>query len=115
MKTLPFARFDQLAGIPLLVEETRIWPEDTLDAFLVVIPEADGHATAFGQRLSWLYSWSPVSVEAWFSPLWTVKSASVEEEMTTCTPLSCGCFQVLRHCGLAHLWYCLEKLDTCVL
>ena len=53
-----------------------IWPEDLLDAYVTLIPKADGDATPLGQRPlcvlrasvrlrhldSWLRSWLPLSV-----------------------------------------------------
>ena len=89
--------FDCLARILSEVEEVGVWPEGLLDAYIALIPLADGDATPLGQRpLSvllvvfctwasarmvhwgeWFKSWVPdsvysagggrSSVEAWYS------------------------------------------------
>ena len=94
---MPVSWFDQLARILTEVEDVGVWPDGLLDAYIAMIPKADGDATPFGQRpLSvlpivcriwasarmgkldgWFRSWVPDSVfsagggrgsvEAWFS------------------------------------------------
>ena len=89
--------FDELARILTLVEDTGIWPDGFLDAYIAMIPKTDGDATPLGQRPlsvlpvvyrlwastrmgqleSWFKSWVPDSVfsaggvrgsvEAWYT------------------------------------------------
>ena len=96
MKVLPVSWYDELARILTLAEDTGVWPEGLLDAYIAMIPKSDGDATPLGQRpLSvlpvvyrvwasarmvqledWFKSWVPDSVfsagggrgsvEAWF-------------------------------------------------
>ena len=97
LKALLVSWFDELARILTLVEDTGIWPDGLLDAYIAMVPKSDGVATPLGQRpLSvlpvvyrvwasarmvqhegWLKSWDPDPVfsagggrgpvEAWFS------------------------------------------------
>ena len=97
LKVLPLPWFDCLARILSEVEEGGRWPEGLLDAYIALIPLADGDATPLGQRpLSvllvvhriwasarmvhweeWFKSWVPdsvysagggrSSVEAWYT------------------------------------------------
>ena len=96
-KVLPVSWFDGLARILPGVEDSGIWPEGLLDAYIAMTPKVDGNATPLGQRpLSvlpvvcrvwasarmrqlndWFHSWHPdsvfsaggrrSSVEAWFT------------------------------------------------
>ena len=50
LKVLPVAWFDGLARILTVVEDTRIWPDGLLDAYITMIPKVDGDATPLGQR-----------------------------------------------------------------
>ena len=50
LKVLPVSWFDGLARILSKVEETGVWPEGLLDAFIAMIPKTDGDATPLGQR-----------------------------------------------------------------
>ena len=43
-------RFVGLARILSKVEDTGVWPEGLLDAYIAMIPETDGDATPLGQR-----------------------------------------------------------------
>ena len=81
LKALPVSWFDELARILTLVEDTGIWPDGLLDAYIAMIPKTDGDAT-LGQRPlsvlpvvfriwasarivqleSWFKSWVPDSV-----------------------------------------------------
>ena len=47
---LPASWFDGLARILSKVEETGIWPEGLLDAYIGMIPKTDGDAIPLGQR-----------------------------------------------------------------
>ena len=97
LKALPLPWFDGLARILRLVEETGIWPDGLLDAYVALIPKSGGDATLLGQRPlcvlpvvhrvwasarmmqlePWFKSWVPSSVysagggrssvDAWFS------------------------------------------------
>ena len=42
--------FDGLARILSKVEETSVWPEGLLDAYIALILKTDGDATHLGQR-----------------------------------------------------------------
>ena len=50
LKVLPVAWFDGLAKILTRVEETGVWPDGLLDAYITMIPKVDGDATPLGQR-----------------------------------------------------------------
>ena len=49
-KVLPVSWFDGLARILSCVEDSGVWPEGLLDAYIAVIPEVDCDATPSGQR-----------------------------------------------------------------
>ena len=49
-KTLPPPWFDGLARILRLVEETGVWPDGLLDAYVAMIPKSGGDATPLGHR-----------------------------------------------------------------
>ena len=49
-KALPLPRFSGLAILLELVETTGIWLQGLLDAYIAVIPKADGDSTPLGQR-----------------------------------------------------------------
>ena len=96
-KALPVSWLDGLARILSRVEDTGVWLEGLLDAYIAMIPKTDGDATPLGQRpLSvlpiayrfwasarmlqledWCWSWVPdsvisagggrSSVEAWYT------------------------------------------------
>ena len=53
LKSLLVSWFDELAGILTLVEDTGVWPDGLLDAYIVMIPETDGDATPLGQSRIW--------------------------------------------------------------
>ena len=110
LKVLPVSWYDGLARILSLVEDTGIWPDGLLDAYIILIPKTDGDATSLGQRpLSvlhvvyrvwastrmsqledWFQSWVPQSVfsagggrgsaEAWYS-----SSLDIEEVLSGAT------------------------------
>ena len=99
LKVLPVSWYDGLARILTAVEDTGVWPDGLLDAYIAMIPKTDGDATPLGQRpLSvlpvvyrlwastrmvqlgeWFRSWVPDSVfsagggrgsvEAWYTSL----------------------------------------------
>ena len=50
IQALPLPWFSGLAILLELVESTGVWPRGLLDAYLAMIPEADGDSTPFGQR-----------------------------------------------------------------
>ena len=50
LKVLPVSWFDELARILSLVEDTGVWPDGLLDAYIAMIPKTDGDATPLGQR-----------------------------------------------------------------
>ena len=49
-KALPVSWFDGLARIFSKVEETGVWPDGLLDAYIAMIPKADRDASPLGQR-----------------------------------------------------------------
>ena len=74
VKALPVSGFDGLARILSKVEDTGVWPEGLLDAFIAIIPETDGDATPLGQRplgvlpmayRIWASAWM-LQLEDWF-------------------------------------------------
>ena len=97
LKALPLPWFSGLAILLELVESTGNWPQGLLDAYIAMIPKADGDSTPLGQRplsvlpvvyrlwaslrlghlREWVEGWLPKcvysfgngfsSVEAWFS------------------------------------------------
>ena len=74
LKVLPVSWFDELARILTLVEDTGVWPDGLLDAYIAMIPKTDGDATHLGQRplsvLPVVYRiWASarmVQLEGWF-------------------------------------------------
>ena len=64
LKVLPVYWYDDLARILTKVEDLGVWPNGLLDAYIAMIPKADGDATLPGQRpLSVL----PIVVRIWAS------------------------------------------------
>ena len=74
LKVLLVSWFDELARILTLVEDTGVWPDGLLDAYIAMIPKTDGDATPLGQRplnvLPFVYrigaSTRMVQLEGWF-------------------------------------------------
>ena len=50
IKALPLPSVSGLSILQELVETTGVWPQGLLDAFIAMIPEADGDSTPLGQR-----------------------------------------------------------------
>ena len=50
IKALPLPWFSGLAILLELVETTGVWPQGLLDAYIAMIPKADGDSTPQGQR-----------------------------------------------------------------
>ena len=50
LKVLPVSWYDGLARILSTVEDTGVWPDGLLDAYITMIPKTDGDATPLGQR-----------------------------------------------------------------
>ena len=50
IKALPLPWFSGLAILLELVESTSIWPQGLLDAYIAMIPKADGDSAPLGQR-----------------------------------------------------------------
>ena len=81
LEALPVAWYDGLARILTKVEEIVVWPDGLIDAYIAMIPKADGDATPLGQRplsvLPVVYRiWSSarmIQLEAWFR-LWVPDS-----------------------------------------
>ena len=64
LEALPLPWFSGLAVLSELVETSGIWPQGLLDAYIAMIPKADGDSTTLGQRpLSVL----PVVYKLWAS------------------------------------------------
>ena len=49
LKVLPVSWYDELARILTKVEDTGVWPDGLLDAYITMIPKTDGDATPLGQ------------------------------------------------------------------
>ena len=47
---MPLSWYDGLARILTKVEDVGVWPDGLLDAYIAMIPKADGDATPLGQR-----------------------------------------------------------------
>ena len=50
LKVLPVSWYDGLARILPMVEDTGVWPDGLLDAYIAMISKSDGDATPLGQR-----------------------------------------------------------------
>ena len=50
LKVLPVSWYDGLARFLTKVEDTGVWPDVLLDAYIAMIPKNDGDATLLGQR-----------------------------------------------------------------
>ena len=107
LKALPLSWYVCLAWVLRLVEDTGVWPDGLLDAYITMIPKTDGDSTPLGQRplcvlpviyrlwasvrlghiQHWFYSWVPdtvfsagkgvSSVDAWYAT-----SLDIEEVLT---------------------------------
>ena len=74
LKVLPVSWYDGLARILTKVEDTGVWPDGLLDAYIAMIPKTDGDATPLDQRplsvLSIVYHiWSSArmgQLDGWF-------------------------------------------------
>ena len=81
LKALPVCWFDGLAAILRLTEETGVWPEGLFDAYMVMIPKAEGNSTPLGQR--------PLSVLPVVYRLWaTVRLKHLQEWCDSWLPAS---------------------------
>ena len=64
LKVFPVSWFDELARTLSKVQDVGVWPDGLLDAYITMIPKADGDATPLGQRpLSVL----PIGYRIWAS------------------------------------------------
>ena len=50
LKVLPVSWCDELARILSKVDDTGVWLDGLLDAYIAMIPKTDGDATPLGQR-----------------------------------------------------------------
>ena len=50
VKALPLPWFSGLAVLSELVESSGVWPQGLLDAYIAMIPKADGDSTPLGRR-----------------------------------------------------------------
>ena len=50
MKVFPVSWYEELARILTKVEDVGVWPDGLLDAYIAMIPKADGDATPLSQR-----------------------------------------------------------------
>ena len=81
LKVLPISSYDELARILSKVEDLSVWLDGLLDAYIAMIPNTDGDATALGQRplsvLPVVYRiWASArmgQVEDWFQS-WVLES-----------------------------------------
>ena len=62
-RPLPVAWFDRLSSTLTLVEVDVVWPEGLLDAYIAMIPKADGDSTPWVSGLCVL----PVAYRLWAS------------------------------------------------
>ena len=65
LKALPVSWFDGLARIFSKVEDSGVWLEGVLGAYIAMIPKTDGDATPLGQRP--LISVLPIAYRVWAS------------------------------------------------
>ena len=99
IKALSLPWFSGLAILLTLVEDTGSWPQSLLDAYIAMIPKADGDTTSLGQRpisvlpvvyrlwaylrlghfREWVEEWLPKSVFSLGNGL-----SSVEARFSTC-------------------------------
>ena len=133
IKALPLPWFSGLAILLELVESTGSWPQGLLDAYIAMIPKADGDSTPLGQRplsvlpvvyrlwaslrlghlREWVEGWLPKSVyssgnglssvEAWFST-----ALDIEEVLS-----GTGCDQV--HVMVADVIKSFDTVDRSIL
>ena len=95
-KALPVSWFDGLARIFSKVEDTGVWPEGLLDAYIAMIPKTDGDATPLGQRpLSVL----PIVYRVWAS----VRMGQLEDWFKSWVPESV--FSAGGGRGSVEAWY----------
>ena len=85
-KTLPVAWFDRLASILALVELEGVWPDGLLDAYIAMIPQADGDSTLLGQRPLCVL---PIIYRLWAS-VWLVHLRGWFESWVPASVLSAG-------------------------
>ena len=100
LKVLPVSWYDELARTLTKVEDSGVWPDGLLDAYIAMIPKTDGDATHLGQRpLSVL----PVVYRIWASvrmdqfdvlsagggrssvEAWKISALDIEEVLTGAT------------------------------
>ena len=78
-KALPVSWFDGLARIFSKFEDTVVWPEGLLDAYIAMIPKTDGDATPLGQR--------PLGVLRVVYRIWaSVRMLQLEDWFRSCAP-----------------------------
>ena len=93
---MPVSWYDGLARILTAVEDTGVWPDGLLDAYIAMIPKTDGDATARGQRpLSVL----PVVYRIWAS----TRMGQLGEWFRSCVPDSV--FSAGSGRGSVEAWY----------
>ena len=96
MKVLPVACYDGLARILTQVEDTGVWPDGSLDAYIAMIPKTDVDATPLGQRpLSVL----PIVYRIWASP----RMGQLEDRFRSWVPESV--FSAGGGRGSVEAWY----------
>ena len=96
LKVLPVAWYDELARILTVVEDTGVWSDGLLDAYIAMIPKSDNDATPLGQRpLSVL----PVVYRIWAS----ARMAQLESWFKSWVPDSV--FSAGGGCGSVEAWY----------
>ena len=66
---MPVAWYDELARFLTMVEDTGVWPEGLLDAYIAMIHKSDGDATSLRQK--------PLSVLLVVHRVWASASSRV--------------------------------------
>ena len=98
LKVLPGAWYDELDRILTVVEDTGVWPDGLLHAYIAMIPKSDCDATPLGQRpLSVL----PVVYRIWAS----ARVGQLEAWFKSCVPDSV--FSAGGGRGSVEAWYAI--------
>ena len=96
LKVLPVSWYDELARILTKVEDTGVWLDGLLDAYITMIPKTDGNATPLGQR--------PLSVLPVVCRIWaSARMVQLERWFKSCVPDSV--FSAGGGRGSVEAWY----------
>ena len=109
LKVLPLPCFDCFAHILSVDEQGGVWPEGLVDAYIVIIPKADGDATPLGQR--------PLSVLPVVCRIWaSARMVQLEEWFRSWVPDSVCSAGGVRSAVEAQYTtaLCIEEVLSCV-